>query len=68
MVLEPKVEISGISLGTHGDGGARERLWKVARVVCGRRVGLGARKASSKRSHGLYVMDELGPMCDGGDC
>jgi len=42
VVSEPKVEKSGISLGSHGGGGARERLRKVARVVCGWRVALGA--------------------------
>ena len=33
VVSEPKVEKSEISLGSHGGGGARERLRKVARVV-----------------------------------
>ena len=42
VVSEPKVEKFGISPGSHGDGGARERLRKVAQVVCGWRVGLGA--------------------------
>ena len=42
VVSEPKVEKSGISLGSHGGGGARERLRKVARIVYGWRVALGA--------------------------
>ena len=42
VVSEPKVEKFGISLGSHGGGGARERLQKVARVVCGWSVALGA--------------------------
>ena len=65
---EPKVEKYEISLGSHGDGRVRERLWMVAQVVCGWRVRLGAWRTSSGRSHGLYVMEEFGPMCDGGDC
>ena len=28
----------------------------------------GPGRTSSGRSHGLYVMEELGLMCDGGDC
>ena len=64
MVSELKVAKSGISPGSYGGRGARERLRKVSRVVCGWRVGLGAYRTSS----GLLVMEELGLMCDGGDC
>ena len=28
----------------------------------------GPGRTSFGRSHGLYEMEELGPMCDGGDC
>ena len=28
----------------------------------------GSGRTSSGRSHELYVMEKLGPMCDGGDC
>ena len=31
-------------------------------------VGLGACRMSFGKSDGLYVMEELGLMCDGGDC
>ena len=37
-------------------------------VVCGWRVRLGAWRTSFGRSHELYVMEELDPMCEGGDC
>ena len=28
----------------------------------------GPGRMSSRRSYKLYVMEELGPICDGGDC
>jgi len=46
VVLEPKIGKSGISPGHGGDGGAKERLrkvardaWKITRVVYDGRVG-----------------------------
>ena len=67
-VSEPKVGKSEISPGLHGDRGASEHLQKVARVVSGWRVRLEAWRMYFGRSHGLYVMEALDPMCDGGDC
>jgi hypothetical protein len=68
VVSEPKVEKPGkTSPGSHGDRGARERLRRVTQMV-------GARELDSEPGSHLrkitrmVVMEQLGLMCDMGDC
>jgi hypothetical protein len=68
VVSEPKVGKSGISLGSHSDGLPVNVSGRSHGLCVAGELELEPRKTSSRRSHGLHVMEELVPMCDGKDC
>ena len=43
------------------------RMERLHRLCVAGKLDSGHGRTSSGRSHGLYVMEELGPMFDGGD-